>query len=151
MSEPIKPRRQRGDGILSPDQLEFIEWLVDPRMTEWANQAEYAAAHNVAPKTLSKWKGDLKFREAWDKRLGELNVNPARIQEVLDAMHRAATATRPDTKAAQLYMQFVDRWRPTVEVVTTTTAAELTDEQLEAEYQRALESEIERRVNAGDL
>lgn len=111
---------------MSAVQAAFIEWLVDPQRE--GSQADFARANNVVPKTLSRWKRDPAFREAWDQRCVELNVDPGRLQEVIDALHRKAI--EGDSRAANLYLQYVDRFTPKRVVIEERSAKDLTDDEL---------------------
>lgn len=72
-----------------------------------------------------------------DRALRTSNAGPLRVQAVMDMLYMRATV-REDVKAAQLYLQAVDRLtqRTTVDV-TITDARRLSDEQLHAELARA--------------
>ena len=109
--ESVARVRQQG-GLLSPLQLEYIEWLCDPERR--GSKVGWARDHGVA----------------------ELNISPDRIQMVVDALHRAAAGG--DTKAAQLYLQYVDRLQPKRVVIEDARVASLSDEELAAELQSLL-------------
>lgn len=126
---------------LSPDQRAFIEWLVAP-VQEPSTQYAYAAQTNTAPKTLTNWKNLPEFREEWDRRLQELNVDPERVQEVMDALHIKAKGG--DVRAIKLYLEVIDRFRPKVEVEVT-RASDLTDEQLAELLEQAAGDELAER------
>lgn len=112
-------------------QAAFIEWLVDPNRQ--GTQAEWAAARGHVPKTVSTWKKDPRFRAAWDARLRSLNIEPDRIQGVIDAVY--AKALEGDTKAASLYLQYIERFTPkSVNVIEDRSARDMSDEELEAEF-----------------
>ena len=55
------------------------------------------------------------FCAEWDRRAAELNVHPERTQRVIDALF--ASAAGGDTKAAALYLQYVDKFTPKRRVV----------------------------------
>ena len=72
-----------------------------------------------------------------DRALRTSNAGPLRVQAVMDMLYMRATV-REDVKAAQLYLQAVDRLtqRTRVDMVVT-DARQLSDEQLYAELSRA--------------
>lgn len=110
-------KRKFADGEiqLSDVQKEFLEWLVDPRTSaEKGTQKEWAKAHDVQPETPSRWKQDMAFRRAWDRRLHDLNISPDRIQRVIDEVYGIIeNGSHADKiKAATLYLQFINRLSP---------------------------------------
>lgn len=125
-----RPLNEAGDAlVLSEAQDEFIEWLVDPERK--GSQNQFARDHGIDPSTLTKWKKDWSFKDAWDKRLAELNVRPDRIQKIVEAMYNAATGTGPQAvKAMELYLRYVDRFTPKEEVVTSTSVRDLSDDEI---------------------
>lgn len=131
-------------------QAEFIEWLVDP--SREGTQEAWAEAHSLHPRTLSAWKKAPAFREAWDRRLAELNVNPDRIQRVVDALYENATdrESRDQVKAANLYLQYVEKFTPKRQVVGDRRSLEdMSDEELEELIAAGAEAELhERRLRA---
>jgi ribosome-binding protein aMBF1 (putative translation factor) len=119
---------------LTETQLAFLEWLVDPAPASpqgKGSQNDLAVKLGVSRACLSKWKSDIFFKEAWEKRLAELNVSPDRIQKVVEAMYRNAIGG--DVKSANLYLQYVDRFTPTKRtVVEDRSTQDLSDEELAA-------------------
>lgn len=112
---------------LTATQLEFVEWLCD--MERQGTQVAFAADHGVAGATLTTWKRDPLFIEHWNNRLKELNVHPVRIQRVLDAIWTAAIGG--DTKAASLYLQYVERFTPKQQIIVRDKAiSEMSDSEL---------------------
>lgn len=115
----VAQRRVFADGEvqLSPLQKEFLEWLVDPATTaEKGTQKEWAEAHDLATETPSRWKRDMAFRRAWDRRLHDMNISPDRIQTVVDEVYgiitKAGAFPADKIKAATLYLQFINRLSP---------------------------------------
>lgn len=116
-------------------QAAFIEWLVDPNRA--GTQIDLAPILGVNHNTLSVWKKETYFRAAWDKRLQSLNIAPDRVQDVIDAIFAKAIAG--DTKAASLYLQYIDRFTPkSVAVVEDRTVRDMSDEDLA----EALEADV---------
>ena len=112
----------------------FIDWQVDPApRSVKGSQADWCKARGLHEASVRRWKRDPRFKDALQARLDELNVSPDRIQQVVDAMF--VQATEGNTKAAELYLRFVERLQPP-KVVVERSAAELSDEELAA----ALES-----------
>lgn len=119
---------------LTGHQLAFIEWCVDPSpKSVKGSQAQWCRERGIDLSNPRKWRRNAAFKDALQARLDELNVSPERIQEVVDAMFREAT--EGNTKAAELYLRFVERLQPP-RVVVEKVASELSDEELAA----ALES-----------
>jgi len=73
-------------------------------------QVDFGTQNAVPVATLQYWRRQKWFKSALSGYLDELNVSPERIQEVVDAMFEAAK--EGDTKAASLYLQYVDRLKP---------------------------------------
>jgi hypothetical protein len=112
---------------MTPLQLEFLEWLVDPE--RMGSQVEWAKTHDMSANTLSSWKRETYFRTAWDARLKELNISPERTQRVIDAIFDKAVGG--DTKAASLFLQYIERFTPKQTVVVHDRAvADLSDAEL---------------------
>lgn len=112
---------------LNATQLEFVEWLCD--MERMGSQAQWATDHGIAPATCGVWKKLPMFVDAWNARLKELNVHPVRIQKVLDAIWQKAVDG--DSKAASLYLQYVERFTPKQQVIVRDKAiSEMSDNEL---------------------
>lgn len=128
-----------GKKDVTPEQEEFIEWLVDP--SRQGSQNEFARRIGVNPATLTKWKKhDAIFRAAWQKRCDELNVDPETIQDIVQAIKRSALGG--DMKAAELYLKYVDRFTPKVKIESEVVAPkELSDEELARELQALVDAE----------
>jgi len=60
--------------------------------------------------SLRRIKRDPRFIKEWDRRASELNINPERVQSVIDALWAAAAGG--DVKAASLYLQYIDKFTP---------------------------------------
>lgn len=90
-------------------QSKFLDWLLsDPR--EPATRAAWCDDNNVHYDTPKRWKRDRRFNEEWERRAREKNISVDRVQSVVDSLHRAAI--NGDTKAASLYLQYIDRFTP---------------------------------------
>ena len=64
---------------LTPKQLLFLEWLVNPDKEGKGSQSAWAEANGISEKSVREWKKDPAFLNAWHYRMYELNVNPGRI------------------------------------------------------------------------
>jgi SOS response regulatory protein OraA/RecX len=123
-----------------PDQDEFIDWLLsDPRDPQ--HQYQWAEQHGYNPDSLKRWKRDARFIQEWERRAAEKNISVDRVQSVVDALH--AMAVLGDVKAANLYLQYVQRFMPTKKVIheDETSLADLDDEAIEAELRSLLGDE----------
>ena len=87
--------------------------------------------------TLRKWLADERVVVLLENALRKSNAGPVRVQAVLDMLHRRATE-QEDVKAAQLYLQAVDRLAPRRIEVTHHDASQLSNEDLARELSRAL-------------
>jgi len=120
--------------VLSARQVEYLEWLMDPERQ--GSRKAWAEARGMAPKTLYNWMHDRWFNAAYEQRLAELNISPDRIQGVIDSLHKAAKAG--DTKAASLYLQYVDRLNPKRIVIEDTRIVNMSDADLRNELEMLL-------------
>lgn len=139
-------RRRPLDG-LSPDQSKFLDWLIEPSQTRLPKtQTEFAREIHANERTLRDWKKLPEFREAWDRRLADINVSPDRIQDVINSVW--SHACRGNMKAAELYLKYIDRFRDVREVITTTSVEEMDDDELEEAYQGFISQVVEDREAA---
>ena len=119
---------------LTPNQAAFLEWLVTPsELREPSTQTELAKKLGVATTTLTAWKKDTTFRTHWDARLTELQVDPERIDQVMQALYKRATDG--SEKAIGMYLEVANRYRPQVNVHVEDARQgvdQLSDEQLAA-------------------
>ena len=111
---------------LTPKQALFLDWLTSPsHLRSPSTQAQWAVENGVGHRTAASWRSNPEFRKAWDRRLTELQIDPERVDEVMQAIHtRAATG---DTKAAAMYLEVVDRFRPPAEPDPREMRVELVD------------------------
>lgn len=112
----------------------YVSWYVLPPGTR-PTQKDWCAEHGVAETTPVRWQKEPWFREAVDHFYAQLNISPLRVQEVVDALHLAAT--RGNTHAATLYLQYIDRLAPRRVVVESREVSELTDIELAAALREA--------------
>lgn len=123
---------------MMPDlQSKFLDWLLsDPR--DPSNRTLWAEENGVHPDTPKRWKRDKRFQEEWERRAREKNISVDRVQSVVDALHQAAI--NGDVKAANLYLQYIDRFTPKRIIRSEDTETKsLTDEDLLAELRQLTE------------
>ena len=94
-----------------PDKWKaFLEWLLQGPERVPYTQREWAKQNDIHEDSLRRIKRDPRFVKEWDRRAAELNINPERVQSVIDALwQRAADG---DVKAASLYLQYIDKFTP---------------------------------------
>lgn len=130
---------QTATWVMPEIQSRFLDWLLsDPKLP--ASRAEWARENGLHEDTPKRWKRDKRFQEEWERRAREKNISVDRVQSVVDALH--AAAVNGDVKAANLYLQYIDRFTPRKIVKTEdATTSALSDEQLMAEL-RALTADL---------
>lgn len=134
---PHKPNptqwRKEGDSLVMPAlQSEFLDWLLTPEgEREHKTIKDWCDAHGTATKTTLSWRKDRRFRQEWERRADEKNISVDRIQNVIDTLYNAAC--KGDVMAAKMYLQHVEKMRPTKVVDTDADVAHLSDAELEAE------------------
>lgn len=137
----------KGQHVLPANQRAFLEWYAMPEWTRVENglprwSKEWAELNGVSTHTLRDWKRKPIFRRELEKLLAEINVSPARLQKIVQTLYRKATSTddRDQVKAAQLYMQYVDKLQPTRVVIDRVErdAESLSDEELAAELEASV-------------
>ena len=88
----------------------LLEWLLLGPERQPKYQQDFAAEHDMHADSLRRIKRDPRFIKEWDRRASELNINPERVQSVIDALWAAAAGG--DVKAASLYLQYIDKFTP---------------------------------------
>jgi len=88
----------------------LLEWLLLGPERQPKYQQDFAAEHGLHADSLRRIKRDPRFIKEWDRRASELNINPERVQSVIDALWAAAAGG--DVKAASLYLQYIDKFTP---------------------------------------
>ena len=116
---------------------ELLDWLLLGPERSPRTQREWAADHDIHEDSIRRIKKDTRFIKEWDRRAAELNINPERVQSVIDALWQQAAGG--DVKAASLYLQYIDKFTPKrkVSVEDERDVALFSDEELAA----ALEAE----------
>lgn len=98
----------------------------------------------VDPTTLRRWEKKPVFKKEWDNRVNEIQGSPERTQRLLDALYTKALGG--DNRAAQLYLQATNRLVPATQPSQTTTASELSDEELDKLLVSLAEREQSKRL-----
>ena len=138
---------EKGEQVMPESWAKFLDWLLQGHDRDPQHQYQWAEENGFHEDSVRRWKRDPRFVKEWDRRASELNVNPERVQGVVDALWRKAADG--DTKAAALYLQYIDKFTPKRKVVVDDDreAAGLSDADLADE----LEAEIRHlRLVSGD-
>ena len=128
----------------------FIEWLCTPkRDREPPTQEAFAREYFLDPSTLTKWKQDRSFLEAWEQHYLATIGSPERKQNILDTLYK--TGSDPDdprhVQAGAKYIEIVDGLRPQrIDVHHHGPVENLTEEQIDEMLARYAERERERRT-----
>jgi len=114
----------------------YIEWLCTPkRDREPSTQEELAKRFRLGSGTLTNWKKDPKFIEAWELHYMSTIASPERKQNLLDTLYRTGTdADDPrHVQAAAKYMELVEGLKPQrLDITVNRPAKDLSDEELDA-------------------
>lgn len=116
-------------------QLEYVDWRAQPQQVRGTKQA-WADEHGVHVRTLGSWENQPWFRPALERRLAELNVEPDRIQVILDALWKEAKGG--DVQAAREYLRAIEDFRPPKPALEDASVASLSDEELELAWEEGL-------------
>ena len=101
---------ETGLKVMPDHWKQLLEWLLLGPEREPRTQREWALENGIHEDSLRRIKRDARFIKEWDRRAAELNINPERVQSVIDALwQRAADG---DVKAASLYLQYIDKFTP---------------------------------------
>lgn len=124
-------------GKLSEAQENYIEFLcTPPGLRPYGGTTQgFAAANGVSDSLCAKWRRTNKtFRRELQARFKDLNTDPARVQEVVEAMFDQAA--KGDTKAASLLLQMLGEFVPQSKVITESeTVRSMSNEELAVELQ----------------
>tara|TARA_A100001391_G_C4958666_1_gene249280 strand:+ start:226 stop:684 length:459 start_codon:yes stop_codon:yes gene_type:complete len=108
---------ETGMKVMPDKWKQFLEWLLQGPERVPYTQREWAKQNDIHEDSLRRIKRDPRFVKEWDRRAAELNINPERVQSVIDALwQRAADG---DVKAASLYLQYIDKFTPKRKVAVT--------------------------------
>ena len=94
---------------------DLLEWLLLGPERDPQTQRDWARENSVHEDSLRRIKRDPRFVREWDRRAAELNINPERVQSVIDALWQQAA--NGDVKAASLYLQYIEKFTPRRKVV----------------------------------
>jgi len=128
---------ETGIKVMPKQWRNLLEWLLQGPDRSPSTQKAWAAENDIHEDSIRRIKRDARFVREWDRRAAELNVNPERVQSVVDALWQRASAG--DTKAASLYLQYVEKFTPKRKVVVEDREASTMSD---SELADALESEI---------
>lgn len=116
----------------------FVDWYVHERQVGDSLKG-YADRTGIPYVTVMKWSKDPRVMEVLDMHLRATNAGPIKVQQVLEMLHRRAVDDQ-DVKAAQVYLQAVDRLVPRRQLdVTIRDARQLNNDELHAELRRAID------------
>ncbi len=129
---------------LDERQRQFAIWLLMPAAARRenglpSNLGEYAAHIGVDRSTLYQWRKKPDFKEFLAAQSTELSLDPARVHEVIEALHRAAL--QGDVKAMQTYLQHADKLAPKRMVIEDKRIESMSDEEFDAELARVLQED----------
>ena len=131
----VKPSPQHDADIKEA----FVEWWSipegerkPPHLRTWAKM------NGVPERTAWSWKRSNWFKERLELHYSQINVFPDRVQAVADAMHAAALTG--NTKAAELYLRYVERISPQRVIVEDRRVEAMSDVELEAALKDAAEA-----------
>lgn len=134
----------------------FLQWLCVPaREREPSTMDELAVELDVTRRTLSNWKKDDEFIDAWAKRHRQTVGNPDRLNEIIDVLYKTATDI-DDPKhiqAAKEYRSWVEETKPQQVEVTVSQKydlSHLSDRELFAMVGDHLAHEVEDRLSRAD-
>jgi len=121
-----------GTGGLDSRQLAYLDWLCTvPSERVPSSKNKYAAGVGVAAETLRNWEKRADFREQWRLRVDTVQMSPERTQGLLDSLYQRGLDG--DNKAAETWLRATGRMvPPPLQVQTTRSVAELSDEELDA-------------------
>jgi len=119
--------------FLTETQEAYLAWLLTPEDTRAPKtKKEWAEQHDVHNNTLGTWEKNKIFKERWELGVKGMAQSPERTQALLDALYIKGIAG--DHRSAELYLKatgFMQQVQ-TVNVNSTSSVKELTDEELHA-------------------
>jgi hypothetical protein len=156
-SQPLYGEKPDGRGRHSHISIDdfrkqtFLAWLCTP-VNERDPKTMDALADQLGltRRTLTNWKDDKEFLEAWEKRYLKTIGDPTRKQAIMDTLYR--TATDPDdpkhVQAAKQYFDIEGSVKPArMQVEVSRPAKELTDDELDAILANKIAAEKEQRAS----
>ena len=130
---------ESGEKVMQPFWQELLDWLLRGPDRSPRTQRDWADEHDIHEDSLRRIKRDPRFVKEWDRKAAELNINPERVQSVIDSLW--LRASEGDVKAASLYLQYIEKFTPRRKLVIDDERdiASFTDEELAS----ALEAEVQ--------
>ena len=108
---------ETGLKVMPEHWVKLLDWLLLGPERDPITQRDWALENGIHEDSVRRIKRDSRFIKEWDRRAAELNINPERVQSVIDALwQRAADG---DVKAASLYLQYIDKFTPKRRVAVT--------------------------------
>ena len=129
---------ETGLKVMPKHWTDLLDWLLLGPERDPLTQREWAKQHELHEDSVRRIKKDSRFLKEWDRRAAELNINPERVQSVIDALwQRAADG---DVKAASLYLQYIDKFTPKrkVAVAEDRDVLSMSDSQLADELEATI-------------
>ena len=130
---------ESGEKIMPPLWQELLDWLLRGPDRRPRTQRDWATENDIHEDSLRRIKRDPRFIKEWDRKAAELNINPERVQSVIDSLWQRAS--EGDVKAASLYLQYIEKFTPRKKLVIDDERdiASFTDEELAS----AMEAEVQ--------
>jgi len=147
--------------VLPENQQRFLSWLLDPRPegaapsdTTKGTQNNMAHQLGLDKSTLSHWKKDPRFVQAWSEQLMEAAGSPATLQAMLGALVEIGRNTKAPAAArvaaVRNYLDVVDKHSPqTVVQVQDPSLLNLDNEELLERTNALLQRTREARRSLG--
>jgi hypothetical protein len=119
-----------------PDYVkEFMHWLCTPqweRADDEKSQTKWAEKHGFNRLTVTAWKRDERFQRELAKVAAQYNLEPERVQNVINALYEKATKSG-DVQAMKLYLEHANKLQPQRVVIEDHRVSDMTDEDLARE------------------
>ena len=104
-----------GEKTMPKKWTQLLDWLLQGHDRDPKHLYEWASDAGIHEDSVRRIKRDVRFAREWDRRAAELNIHPERTQSVIDALHQQAVGG--DVKAANLYLQYIEKFTPKRRVV----------------------------------
>ena len=124
--------------VMPKHWTDLLDWLLLGLERDPITQREWALENGIHEDSIRRIKRDSRFIKEWDRRAAELNINPERVQSVIDALWQQAA--NGDVKAASLYLQYIDKFTPKrkVAVAEDRDVASMSDSELADELEASI-------------
>lgn len=118
-----------GNPLMPEKQSEYLDWLLSDIKVP-SSQAQWCSQNDVHERTVQGWKREIRFKREWERRAGEKNISPDRIQDMVNTLYMAGK--NGDVKAAQTYLTYVEKFMPPPTRETADKGIQgMTDEELD--------------------